>query len=310
MRPDAPPLLDERARAEAEAAVEAAQGGLGRARAEVQRARATLELATSQLARERELDRAGLTTRQAVESREADVRTATEGFRAAEFAVAAASADLERARARVVPSGLDAGRRELAIAAPVSGVVLRRFRESEGVVTAGEPLVEIGDRGHLEIVSDLLSTDAVRVQPGMRVIVGQWGGDRPLPARVRRVEPSGFTKVSALGVEEQRVNVIVDFDDEAEAARALGDAYRVEVRIVIWEAADVIKIPTSALFRVGERWVVYVVEAGRARMADVELGQRTGQEAEVRSGLQDGQVLVIHPPDTLRDGARITERPQ
>jgi HlyD family secretion protein len=306
--PDPPPLLDERTRAEAAAALASAEGALGRARAEEQRARTALDLTASELKRERELDQAGLTTRQALDARVNAAASAEEAVRAAAYAVAAAASDAERARARLMPPTINAAGRTVAVVAPVEGVILRRVRESEGAVIAGAPLVEVGDPRHLEIVSDLLSTDAVRIKPGMRVIVDQWGGDRPLAARVRLVEPGGFTKVSALGVEEQRVNVIMDFDAPEDAWRALGDAYRVEVRIVVWEAADVVKVPTGALFRSGDAWAAFVIEAGRARRAIVDLGQRTAEEAEVRGGLAAGQLVVLHPPDTLAEGARVVTR--
>jgi len=308
IRPEAPQLLDARTRLEATAGVESARGALGRARAEEQRARAALQLATTELKREQELFKSGLTTRQGLDARQNAAVTAEEAVNAASYAAAAAASDLERAQARLAPTRLDAPGRVLSVLAPVDGVVLRRFRESESVVPAGDPIVEIGDPSHVEIVADLLSTDAVKVRPGMRVAVEQWGGDQPMGASVERVEPAGFTKVSALGVEEQRVNVIMDFDDDRAAWKAMGDAYRVEVRIAIWEAESVVKVPTSALFRDGERWAVYVVEAGRARRTAVELGQRTSTEAEVLSGLRDGQQVVLHPPDTLADGARVTVR--
>ena len=141
------------------------------------------------------------------------------------------------------------------------------MRESEAVVPAGEPLIEVGNFNRLEVVADLLSTDAVRVPPKARVLVEQWGGGRTLEGRVRLVEPSGFTKVSALGVEEQRVNVVIDFVDPGDAARALGDSYRVEVRIVVWEEPDVLKVPAGSLFRRGEEWAVFVIDGGRARTA-------------------------------------------
>jgi HlyD family secretion protein len=159
-------------------------------------------------------------------------------------------------------------------------------------------------------VADLLSTDAVRVKPGARAMVEQWGGETPLDARVRRIEPAGFMKVSALGVEEQRVNVILDFVHPSAAERAaLGDGYRVEVRVVIWESADVIKVPTSALFRSGEQWAVYVMDRDRARRTPVHLGHQTGQYAEAVSGLAEGVRVILHPGDTLADGARVRERP-
>jgi HlyD family secretion protein len=160
----------------------------------------------------------------------------------------------------------------------------------------------------VEIVADLLSSDAVKVRPGMTVSVEQWGGDSPMGARVTRVEPAGFTKVSALGVEEQRVNVIMDVEDDQAAWAAMGDAYRVEVRIAVWEAADVVKVPTSALFRVGAQWAVYVIQEGRAHRVDVQIGERTATEAEVRDGLQADQQVVLHPPDTVSDDVRVEVR--
>ncbi|MGE0816200.1 MAG: efflux RND transporter periplasmic adaptor subunit [Vicinamibacterales bacterium] len=303
---EVPALIDARSRAEAEAAVATARGALGRARAGEQRARTALAQATADLSRERELSAGGLTTRQALEARETAVATAQEDVNAATFAVAAAASELQRAEVRLRPSRLEGPGRDVAVTAPVDGVVLRRFHESEQVVAAGEPLVEIGDPSHVEIVADLLSTDAVKVKPGMRVSVEQWGGDTPLAGRVTRVEPSGFTKVSALGVEEQRVNVIIDFDDDRQAWAAMGDAYRVEVKIAIWSADDVVQVPTGALFRAGDRWAVFVVDGGRARRRTIEIGQRNGESAQVTAGLEAGATVVLHPPDTLVDGARIT----
>jgi HlyD family secretion protein len=194
------------------------------------------------------------------------------------------------------------------VTSPVSGVVLRRLRESAAVVPAGEPLVEIGDPQDLEIVSDLLSTDAVQVSVGARVLLEQWGGAETLVARVRRVEPSGFRKISALGVEEQRVNVIMDFDNPAEASKRLGDGYRTEVRIVTWEHDDVVQVPTSALFRRGTNWAVFVVTGDVVRSVDVSIGQRNNQSAEVQGGLSQGDIVVIHPPDTLVDDTKIRVR--
>ena len=224
------------------------------------------------------------------------------------FAARAAEADLQRAEARIAPAPTgapDSADRIVTVTSPVDGVVLKRVRESESVVPAGDPLLEIGNPHELEIVSDLLSTDAVRVKPGARVIVDEWGGDHPLEAKVRRIEPAGFTKISALGVEEQRVNVIIDFVDPVHAFSALGDAYRVEVRIVVWESPGTLKVPTSALFRRGDEWAAYVVSEDRARERRLTLDHRTGQEAEVVEGLSEGDVVVQHPADTLVDGARV-----
>jgi HlyD family secretion protein len=311
VRAEPPPLLDARTRAEAEAGVESARAALGRARAEEQRTRATLAQAQRDLARNRALAATGAMAQRESETQEADVHVAEETVNAAAFAVRAAMSDLQRAEARLAPSTLEApAGRVVSVTAPVAGVVLKRLRESETVVPAGDPLVEIGDPHGLEIVADLLSTDAVRVKVGARAFVEQWGGEKRLEARVRRIEPAGFMKISALGVEEQRVNVVLDFVDASSAARAaLGDGYRVEVRVVIWESPDVVQVPTSALFRHGEQWAVYVFEGGRARRTLVDLGHQTGQYAEVLSGLDEGARVILHPGDTLVDGARVRERP-
>ena len=282
LRPEAPPLLDARERAEARAAIESARAAAGRARAEEQRARTVLAQAQRELTRARELGQGGLATGQQLDTREAEVHTAEEAVEAAAFAARAAESELLRAEARLAPTPTESSDRIVTVTAPVDGVILKRVRESESVVPAGDPLLEVGDPNRLEIVSDLLSTDAVKVKRGCRVLVEEWGGEKTLEAKVRRVEPSGFTKVSALGVEEQRVNVVMDFVDPVGAFTALGDAYRVEVRIVIWESSDVLKVPTSALFRQGAEWAVYVAGEGRAVLRTLKLGQRTGQEAEVQ----------------------------
>jgi len=309
LRAGTPALLDTRTRAEAGAAVSAARAALGRAEAERRRAETARELAGTDLRRQRELATGQLTTAQAIEAAESAARTADEGVRAAEFAVEAARAQLTQAEARLLGPVDGADGRVLTLTAPIDGVVLKRLRESESVVGAGEPLLEFGNpSADLEIVSDLLSTDAVRVRPGARVFIEQWGGDAVLTARVRRIEPSGFTKVSALGVEEQRVNVVMDFDDPTGAWKALGDGYRVEVRIVMWEADDVLLVPTSALVRQGEAWTVFVLEDGRIRQVPVTIGQRNSESAEIVSGLEAGRQVVLHPGDQVTDGVRAEAR--
>jgi HlyD family secretion protein len=309
LQPESPPLLDARTRAEAAAAVTSAEASLGHARAEEQRTRAALAQAQRELARTRRLTSAGVATTQDLDAREADAVVAGEAVNAAAFAVRAASAEVERAKARVATSVSAAGAAAVAVRAPVKGVVLQRLRESESVVPAGEPLIAIGDPGQIEIVTDLLSTDAVRVKPGARATIEQWGGEPALAAIVRRIEPAGFTKVSALGVEEQRVNVVLDFADAGDEDYALlGDAYRVETRIVLWEAPNVVKVPTNALFRDQTRWAVYVVSGGRARRTIVDIGHQTAQEAEVLDGLTEGATVIVHPGDLVRDGTRIVNR--
>lgn len=306
LTPAAPALLDARTRAELAAAVDAARAAAGQARAERARAAAALDRAQTSLKREETLAEVGAVSRDQLEASRAALRNAEEGHRAAEFGVARADYDLQMARARgQQPS---APGRPIEIHAPVDGVVLKRHHESEAVVPSGEPLLEVGDPGRLEVVSDLLSTDAVQVSPNDLVQMVQWGGGTPLAGRVRRVEPSGFMKVSALGVEEQRVNVIIDFVDPGAASRVLGDAYRVEVRIVTWEGQSVLKAPVGSLFRRGEDWAVFVVDGGRAVARTVAIGRRNGTDAEVLKGIDAGTLVVLHPPDTLTNGARVTTR--
>jgi HlyD family secretion protein len=309
LRAEAPPLLDVRTRAEAEAAVESATAALGRARAEEQRAKAAFAQVQRDVVRVRELAESHIVAPQELEAREADEQVARQTLSAASFAVGAAASELQRAHAHLAPPAVDRAGRMVSVKAPADGVVLKRLRESETVVPAGDALVEIGDPASLEIVADLLSTDAVRIKPGARAAIEQWGGEGTLEARVRRIEPAGFMKISALGVEEQRVNVVLDFAESCGDARlALGDGYRVEIRVVTWEAEDVLTVPTSALFRHGEEWAVYTIDGGRARRTVVGVGHRTGQLAEVVSGLRPDTRVIVHPGDTLTDGARVRER--
>jgi HlyD family secretion protein len=297
------PLLDSRTRGELQAAVDAATAAVGQARAERQRAATALERARSTLRRQQELMKAGAISSDDLEAAETALASAEDALRAAEFTERRAESELQLARARLSAPG--ASGRSVDVFSPVDGTVLKRLRESEGVVPVGEPLLEIGEPGRMEIVADLLSTDAVRVSPGAAVLIEQWGGGHTLHARVRRVEPSGFMKVSALGVEEQRVNVIIDFTNPAETSR-LGDGYRVEVRIVLWQEDDVLKVPVGALFRQGDGWAVFVVEEGRVRRQMVQLGQRNENDGQITGGLEAGATIVLHPPDTLTDGARVT----
>jgi HlyD family secretion protein len=300
------PLLDARSRSELTASVEAARAAVGQAQAERNRAAEALARARSTLTLQRELMKAGAISSDDLEAAETAVRTAEESQRASEFTATRAEYELQLARARL--QAPQASGRSVEIVAPVDGVILKRLRESESVVPVGEPLLEIGDPKRIEIVADLLSTDAVRVSPGTPVLIDQWGGEHPLHGRVRRVEPSGFMKVSALGVEEQRVNVIIELEDPASAARKLGDGYRVEVRVVVWREDAVLKVPTGTLFRRGEDWAVFVIEEGRARLRMVKLGQRNQTEGQITSGLSEGQTVVLHPPDTLTDGMRVVVR--
>jgi HlyD family secretion protein len=306
-----PALLDARTRTEGEARVRAAEAAVGRARADRDRAKEELALAQTQLDRYTRLVEEGVAPRERHDTAASDFRTKQEALNAAEFELRDTERNVEVAKASLVQSSEDAGAAAglgpITIRAPIDGVVLRRLRESEGVVPSGEPLVEIGDTSRIEIVADLLSADAVRIGTGSRVMIEQWGGGTGLDGHVRRVEPSGFTKLSALGVEEQRVNVIIDFDDPAQAKR-LGDGYRVEVRVVTWETPNALKVPTSSIFRTGDNWSVYTVDDGRAALRRVEVGQRNGVEAEILSGLSESEPVVLHPSDDVVEGVHIVAR--
>jgi HlyD family secretion protein len=305
LTPGTSPLLDPRTRGELSAAVDAAGAAIGQARAERDRAAAALERARATARRQEALADAGAVARDTLEAAQTAVRTGEEALRAAEFAVQRAEYELQLARARLQAPAASGG--VVPVISPVDGVVLKRLRESESIVPAGEPLLEIGDPARIEVVADLLSTDAVRIAPGARVLIEQWGGPHPLAGTVRRVEPSGFMKVSALGVEEQRVNVVVDVPELPADAR-LGDGYRVEIRVVTWQADDVLKVPVGALFRRGDEWAVFVVEDGVARRRMVQVGQRNDTEAQILGGLTVDQAIVLHPPDTLEEGTGVAIR--
>jgi len=302
------PLLDPRTSGELTAGVDAARAAVGQAQAERARTVAELERARTTLRRQQELMKAGAIASDALDASETAVMTAQEAARAAEFTVSRSEYELQLARARL--QAPPAAGRAVEVVAPVSGVILKRLHESETVVPVGDPIVEIGDPSRIEIVADFLSTDAVRIPPTAAVLIEQWGGSQPLMGKVRRVEPAGFMKVSALGVEEQRVNVIIDFVDPAAAGKRLGDAYRVDVRVILWQDDNVLKVPVGTLFRRGESWASFVVNDERAHLTTVMLGQRNATEAQVASGLSQGQTVVLHPPDTLMDGTRVKARPE
>lgn len=309
--PSNPNFLDRRARAEAEALVKTSEVSIGRSRVELDRAVAEKDHAVAELARHENLHREGLLSDERLESARLRAETAREAVRAAESSIAVAESELERARSSLIQASAVQVSEEnvIALRSPITGVVLQRLRESEAVVPSGEPLLEVADPEKLEIVSDMLSTDAVQINPGDSVQIEQWGGERILRGTVRRVEPFGFTKISALGVEEQRVNVIVDFDDVRDAWQALGDGYRVEIRVVIWEEGNVLKVPTSTLFRDGERWAVYTVdELEKATLRLVEIGQRNAREAQVLGGLQEGDLVIAYPGDQIQEGVEVVAR--
>ena len=302
--------LDPRARAAAQARVSAAEATLRAAEERIREAAAADEYATARLDRTRRLADAGLTPKDALEQVASEAKRASAATRSAEEAADAARHDLEGAKAALTRAGASGGRRvdQVEVRSPVTGNVLAVRRESEGVVPAGTPLLEVGDPGRLEVEVDVLSADAVRIRPGTPVRFERWGGDVPLEGKVRVVEPVGFTKVSALGVEEQRVLVLVDITSPRDAWKSVGDGYRLEASFVLWEEKEVLQVPAGALFRIGDRFAVYVVEKGRAKARTVEIGRRSGLAAQLLSGLAEGETVILHPGDTVAEGKKVRSR--
>jgi HlyD family secretion protein len=312
IQPTDPSLLDARSRAQAKARVSAAEASRRQAEAQFQRAKAGHELAAAELARAQRLQEGRSIARQEFENAVHRERAASAELQAAQHAVRVADFELEQAQAallRTQPrSPGEADNEVFEIRAPINGKVLRVFQESETVVSPGTRLLEIGNPEDLEIEIDVLSVDAVKIRRGAGVLLEHWGGTGPLQAEVRVVEPAGFTKISALGVEEQRVWVIADFVGPAEKWRGLGDGYRVEARIVTWEEADVLKVPAGALFRHEGDWAVFRIMAGRVALRPVRVGQGNGLETQILEGLQEGDQVVLYPSDRLANGVAVTPR--
>jgi len=324
----APSLLDARQRGEAEARVRRAEAAVAEAEARGEQADVELGFANSQLERTRELFEQNIKSRDDYERAEREQRRAYQGARAAQFALQVAEFELELTQAsllepeeydvsdevRAAMNGDLAPDGRLLLRSPIDGRVLRVFERSARTMTAGTAILEVGNIGALEVVAEYLSQEAVKVEPGMPVLVDGWGGDlfddgeRTLQGRVRVVEPGGFTKVSALGVEEQRVIVVVDPVGDLEDWSRLGDGYHVELRIELWRGEDVLVVPTGALFRERGAWYVFVVEGDRAGKVEVELGRRNGLEAQVLAGLSEGQQVVLYPSESIEDGTLVQGR--
>jgi HlyD family secretion protein len=311
MEPHPAPALDARSLELARENVSAARARLEAASATLETERAEAEFAESEFERHRQLRDRELVSVTDME-RLRSVRDRQRAVvRAAEHAVDVARFELASARAVLdIASGQRGDQPQLEVRSPSAGLVLRRHRWCEGTILAGEPVLDVGNLDDLEIQVDLLSMDAVRIRPGMRVVVTGWGGIEALPGSVRRVEPAGFTRVSALGVDEQRVPVIVDFEDVQRASERLGVGFRVEAEFVLWEGDDVLQIPTSALFRSDGRWSVFVVADGRAQRREVRTGRRSGMVTQILEGLEPGEVVVTHPGDRVRDGVRVRPEPR
>ena len=301
-------MLDVRSRAEAEARSAAAAANVNVAEQHANAAASNAALAEKELQRVRTLRLAGHVSAAAEDQAASAARSSAAELRSAQFAVATARHELEAARTALKYAASGGGAEPVAVRSPVAGKVLRIPRKSEGPVTAGQPLIEVGDPNVLEVEVDVLSADAVRIHPGARVMFERWGGDGALEGVVRVIEPAGFTKVSALGVEEQRVWVIVAFTSPPERWQRLGDGYRVEASFILWEANDVLQIPASALFRDGDGWAAFAVEQGKAVKRRVQVGQSTGLSAQVLSGINAGEQVIVHPDDRVREGVRVATR--
>ena len=312
-----PVLLDSRQIVQAELRVKSSELAIKSAGAARQKAVVNLEWARTDVERRKGLAGKGAGSKQEFEDAEMLVRSRTEELNAAKFAEEIARFELDLTRAALLrsrPLAPDETEKwQLRIQSPINGVVLKVLQESETVVQVGTPLLEVGDPRDLEVDVEVLSTDAVKIRPGQTMWLKHWGGEQPLSAQVRLVEPQGFLKLSALGVEEQRVHVIAQFEEPFELRKTLGDGYRVEAEIVIWEKEDVIKVPTGALFREPGTtdpadWSVFVIQEERARKRRIKIGHRNGLEAEVLSGLNEADIVIVHPSDRIIDQIAVKPR--
>lgn len=304
-------VLDPRSRAEAHARVAAADASLRAANENSQAAKASAEFAKKDLDRITHLFNEAIVTQETLDKAETEMRRTDALLRSSEFAVdvalhekEAASAALNYSAARKTGNTTET----IAIKAPVIGRVLKINHESEGIVREGEALIEIGDPHALEVEVDVLSADAVRIRPGTPVLFDRWGGDKPLQGSVRTIEPAGFTKVSALGVEEQRVLVISDIVSPHEDWTLLGDGYRVEASFTLWEGENVLQVPASALFRIENGWAVFVIRNKKAQLRQVQTGCNNALDAEIISGLSEGEMVIPHPDSAIKDGSRVRPR--
>ena len=307
LTPSAPAFVDARTERELRERIGAAEAQQRRAAAEVRRLEAQRDQARADRDRQGRLATEGFVAPTAREQAELALQVGERALESARFAEDAAGHDLAQARAALSRYRAGEGSSAWRVASPVKGVVLKVMQESEGAVALGAPLLELADARSLEAVVDVLSQEAIAVRPGMPARVELAPGEPPLRARVRRVEPAAFTKVSALGVEEQRVNVLLDFVDPLDRAPTLGDGFRVEARIVTFVTNEAVKVPLAALFREGNGWAVFVAEGERAARRAVTVPRRNAAEALVESGLRPGEKVVVYPSDALRDGAPIAQ---
>lgn len=313
MQATTPGFLDLRSRQELRAALAAAEATVELAEHEVQRIARGLEFARDELQRAEALARRNVVSAQAMDKAQADVETAEHALAAARAQLAVRHGERASLAARLIePEGASGPRPSdpswgIQLRAPASGRILAIRQESEAVVQPGTPLIDIGDPRDLEVVVDLLSNEAARIEPGSAARIDGWGGS-PLQGKVRRIDPAGFTKVSALGIEEQRVSSIIDLVDPPDAWLRLGHDFRVIVNVTVWSSEDALTVPVAALFRRGGAWAVYAVRDGRARNTAVEIGRRTDRTAEVLAGLSPGEQVILHPSDRIADGVAVAAR--
>jgi len=308
MEPLRPEVLDPRSRARAEAQVSAAQAALKSAEEQVVSSRAEAGYAQAEYQRKQKLLKDSLISQGDLDQAQTLSRQAVAARKSAEFAMEVARFDLEAAQTALqysISSDSNDTEETVKLRAPVDSRVLAIHHESEGVVATGEDLLEIGDPAALEVAVDVLSADAVRIRPGGAVQFQRWGGEWPLDGVVRIVEPTGFTKISALGVEEQRVWVIADITSPREQWLQLGDGYRVEAHFILWKQPDVLQVPASALFRHGDGWALFAVRNARARRQDVAIGHSNGLATQILSGIEAGETVIVHPDDRIDDGVRV-----
>jgi HlyD family secretion protein len=311
MQPTTPGFVDLRSRQEIEAAVAAADGYVKYTESEVRRLEAAVDFYRNELARAQTLSRTQTISAQALDKAKFDVESNEAALTSARAQVEVWQSIRRSLAARLIDPSSGATEADpiccVQIRAPVTGRVLKIVQESEAVVQAGTPLIEVGDPLDLEVVADLLSSDAVQIVPGSSVWIDGWGG-RPIHGRVTRVDPAGFLKVSALGVEEQRVRITIDFADPPDAWSRLGHDYRVMVHVTVWKGEQVLSIPVGALFRRGDEWAVFAVKSGRARSTVIKIGHRNSRTAEVLSGLAEGDRVILHPSDRVREGTAVSQR--
>ena len=311
-QPNDPVMLDVRSRTEAEASVKSAKAAVELAEAEQLRAEAQLEFSEIELNRGIPLAKQGTISKATLDQRELTVKTALAQLSQASASLNKTRADLEFAKARLIKvNQLDESQLDqelIPVKSPVSGLVIRVIQESEGVVSAGTPLLELGDPKKLEIITDLISSDAVKINKNHKVIIEDWGGKNELYGKVRLVEPFGFTKFSALGIEEQRVNVLIDFTSNQEEWSGLGHGYKVDTKIVIYEKPNALMVPISAMFRVDDEWAVFVKNRNKAKLKKIKIGNKNSLNAEVISGLNEGEQVILHPSNKVEDNIFIKTR--